>query len=376
MESAKRASEIHKKRTGRAYRITEETVINEQMYEEEDDAPRYRLAANLHLPNTLLQQRAQALMSIQMENRRLLGEAVNSTLQHNAQFGNQAQFVSPGMMSMPQSFQYTMPSPHIFHQSPQIPTFGQSPQTPMGYTQSPYPSSPDDMRHSYHQRSTSIAEVPQYRPSAHNSPIETHDRRMSIPPPSVHAPSNNTQDRVDSAVSSSGSSPTTPMARQQLDNSTYDPTYQSMGNMLGPLTTELPRETRQLLASGMWPSLDESTFDRMMQNPSDPSYQQPLLYNYRPNSSKGGNEPSAADGLSQTLSSTPPDSSLNATSNKQTYNYGYDASSSAFNFDNMDSFNAFSGGANSAQPTPAANDEWTSFLDNDMFGEGLYGTPV
>ena len=128
--------------------------------------------------------------------------------------------------------------------------------------------------------------------------------------------------------------------------------------MLGPLTTELPRETRQLLDSGLFPNVDSSTFDRMMQNPSDPVYQQPLLYSYRPNSSKGASSSSSV-GLEQTLSSTPPDANLNATSDKQTYNYGYDDSSMMLNFDSMESFNAFSSGANSARHTPAANEEWT-----------------
>ncbi|KAH7156853.1 hypothetical protein EDB81DRAFT_840834 [Dactylonectria macrodidyma] len=45
VQSARMASEIHKKRTGKAFRITEEIVIKEEMYEEEeDDFPRsYRL---------------------------------------------------------------------------------------------------------------------------------------------------------------------------------------------------------------------------------------------------------------------------------------------------------------------------------------------
>lgn len=37
IESARRASEIHKRRTGRALRVTEQDVANEEMYEEEDD---------------------------------------------------------------------------------------------------------------------------------------------------------------------------------------------------------------------------------------------------------------------------------------------------------------------------------------------------
>ena len=371
MESAKRASEIHKKRTGRYYRITEETVINEQMYEEEDDAPRYRLAANLHLPNTLLQQRAQALMSIQMENRRLLGQAVNSTLQHNAQFGNQSQFVSPGMMSMPQSgYQYPMSSPQMFNQSPQTPTFNHSPQTPMSYAHSPYSASNNSVKQNYHQRSASMAEPPQYRPSAHNSPVESQSRRTSMPPQILPSLSNES-DKVDSSTTAT---PDTPAAHQQPDHPSYDPSYQNIGNMLGPLTTELPMETRQLLGSGIWPNLDESTFDRMMQHPNDSAYQQPLLYSYRPNGSKGSKDAPASGGLDQTLTSTPPPSSLNSTSNEPSYGYGYtDDNPTFFNYDNMDGFHAFSSGASSVRQTPPANEEWASFLDNDMFGEAQYG---
>jgi len=39
LESARRASEIHKRRTGKALRVTEADVQNEEMYEEEDDLP-------------------------------------------------------------------------------------------------------------------------------------------------------------------------------------------------------------------------------------------------------------------------------------------------------------------------------------------------
>ncbi|KFY09260.1 hypothetical protein V492_05552 [Pseudogymnoascus sp. VKM F-4246] len=55
VESARRASEIHKRRTGRSLRVSEEDVINEEMYEEEeDDLPhQYRcLTAHLHNHST------------------------------------------------------------------------------------------------------------------------------------------------------------------------------------------------------------------------------------------------------------------------------------------------------------------------------------
>ena len=37
MESARKASEIHKKRTGKPLRITEDDVRNEEMYQEIDE---------------------------------------------------------------------------------------------------------------------------------------------------------------------------------------------------------------------------------------------------------------------------------------------------------------------------------------------------
>ncbi|KAM5351766.1 hypothetical protein ACJ41O_004489 [Fusarium nematophilum] len=50
VQSARMASEIHKKRTGKAFRITEEIVMKEEMYEEEDDDfPRSYRLLNSHM---------------------------------------------------------------------------------------------------------------------------------------------------------------------------------------------------------------------------------------------------------------------------------------------------------------------------------------
>ncbi|OBT53820.1 hypothetical protein VE04_05790 [Pseudogymnoascus sp. 24MN13] len=50
VESARRASEIHKRRTGRSLRVSEEDVINEEMYEEEeDDLPHHYRYHGAHL---------------------------------------------------------------------------------------------------------------------------------------------------------------------------------------------------------------------------------------------------------------------------------------------------------------------------------------
>jgi hypothetical protein len=62
MESARRASEIRKTRTGRALRVTEQDVINEEMYEEEDDrlSTQYqRLGTYLHTASFTFNKRPQ-----------------------------------------------------------------------------------------------------------------------------------------------------------------------------------------------------------------------------------------------------------------------------------------------------------------------------
>ncbi|KAJ9148487.1 hypothetical protein NKR23_g4800 [Pleurostoma richardsiae] len=50
VQSARMASEIHKKRTGKGFKISEEIVMKEEMYEEEeDDLPRHYRALTAHL---------------------------------------------------------------------------------------------------------------------------------------------------------------------------------------------------------------------------------------------------------------------------------------------------------------------------------------
>ncbi|RMD42366.1 hypothetical protein DV735_g2787, partial [Chaetothyriales sp. CBS 134920] len=66
VESARRASEIHKRRTGRSLRVTEEDVLNEEMYEEEDDRlPMHyqRLAAHLDIGSASFKARLAAYLT-------------------------------------------------------------------------------------------------------------------------------------------------------------------------------------------------------------------------------------------------------------------------------------------------------------------------
>jgi hypothetical protein len=69
VQSARMASEIHRKRTGKGFKISEEIVMKEEMYEEEDDdLPRhYRaLAAHLQTSSSEMNHRLSAYLSNQV----------------------------------------------------------------------------------------------------------------------------------------------------------------------------------------------------------------------------------------------------------------------------------------------------------------------
>ncbi|CEJ91867.1 Putative Pc18g03370 protein [[Torrubiella] hemipterigena] len=66
VQSARMASEIHKKRTGKSFRITEEIVIKEEMYEEEDDIylrSYRRLGSNMQTSSANMNSRAEAFIN-------------------------------------------------------------------------------------------------------------------------------------------------------------------------------------------------------------------------------------------------------------------------------------------------------------------------
>lgn len=93
VESARRASEIHKRRTGLSLRITEVGVINEEMYEEEDDhlsMRRRRLMAHLQTQNAEFDRRLALYLTHHVTIRSTIGQAVLECWQNN-------QFHSPNL---------------------------------------------------------------------------------------------------------------------------------------------------------------------------------------------------------------------------------------------------------------------------------------
>lgn len=249
VESARRASEIHKRRTGRSLKVTEQDVINEEMYEEEDDdlpAQYRRLTAHLQTGSADFNRRLSAYLTNHVAMRSAVEQAIaNSYAQEYSmpQYGNNTMF----------------PSPMLAHQGQQ--QMMQQPQSPTTYRQAPYPTPRPQQQQQVrpvplsHHRAASIA-----TPNAGNiqrSPIvpPSNDRRMSMP--TVRTSSN-------SPVETRSPLATTPKQRPSFPPGSFSqnniqqqkqfsmPQY-NMGSYnntnYGPLSTALPAESQMLLGS-------------------------------------------------------------------------------------------------------------------------------
>ncbi|KAK0290162.1 hypothetical protein LTR35_002104, partial [Friedmanniomyces endolithicus] len=359
VESARRASEIHKRRTGRSLRVTEQDVINEEMYEEEDDdlPMQYRrLTAHLQTQNADFSRRLQSYVINQMAMRQAVGNAAVDGMQmNNGQFQpGQFMNMNPGYMTQAQQQQQQSG----FQQGSMMPPQMYN-RTPSNYRQQPYPMPQPTMQPSYHShgRPLSVAtqqNAPQFKQqhsqSVQTSPVETKsavdDRRTSLPvypatPVSQQgqAPSPTHGSPTDSRASSSANTatpgaylkqstspqqaPTPPVPQQQQQQSrAYPPQHQDMLSSpfapafeqqltagLNPFTLTLPMEAQQMLAGSS--SLDPRM--SMMFSPQHYSYNP----NGKPRSNNGGGSQYAFDtsgGLNQTftMQAPPLDTSLSA----------------------------------------------------------------
>lgn len=129
VESANRASEVHKKRTGRRLRITEDAVAREEMYEEEDDdLPRHALRP-FNTSDPAASFRAYRALQYQMVARAQLANIQNANSNHSPSLPHG---YYPGSL-MPNAFSQNSGSPNGF----MPPTFTQSP-TQSNYSQHGY----------------------------------------------------------------------------------------------------------------------------------------------------------------------------------------------------------------------------------------------
>lgn len=94
VESARQASEIHKRRTGRSLRVTEQDVVNEEIYEEEDDdlPMQYRrLTAHLQTGSADFNRRLSAYLTNHVAMSSALDQAVSNS--YAQQYPNAPQLV-------------------------------------------------------------------------------------------------------------------------------------------------------------------------------------------------------------------------------------------------------------------------------------------
>lgn len=361
LESARRASEIHKKRTGRALRVTEQDVLNEEMYEEEDDDLPFayrRMTAHMQIDDPEFHRKFQAYMATQMESRRMLSQVAMNSRQQNPGLYGQGQGQGQGQVQGANPFMgansmMQMPGPN-WQQGGGMPPQMFNRASPVNSIQrpSPYPSSngtsQNNMRPASHGRSMSIANpqnikqeqrptpVPFTSRTASNSPVMARKESTSPSsshgkksPPLFHAGSKRKRDDdlISPTAQKDFASNNMPSSRRQSSpqhqrHYSYGGPYsagadgqnpqQVWSNPLAPFDPTLPANAQDILSDS--PALDFSDPTMaMMMPPSSSHYgtqqhphhqqQQPFSYSYNPNGSKPKSQQSNSNttGLNQTL---------------------------------------------------------------------------
>jgi hypothetical protein len=371
VESARRASEIHKRRTGRGFKITIEGVEKEEMYEEEDDLPSQYRHVSSHLYNgayssggPAFNDRVLNFLATNMEMRKMVANSMQAQDGQN----NSHQFTNTNMgiptpmpMPLPQS-QYMAP-PQQAHSA-------------VMYRQAPYPTPrppPQQAFHqSHHQRSASFA-TPAGQPAAvqHSPMVHAMDhRRMSMPAAIPSADGSPLQmNTPKSAPSVQSTPPQRPPAMSSRQPSSYGyvpqvlqpqqqqsmPAYDmnTLPNDYFPFTAQLPANAQGLLGSTLDPN-DPLTHMMMAGSGNLPT----SFYNFGPqpqaptSMSTGGQQTHPTlDGLGSTLAPSAFDMLA-----------GADQSQPSFF---SDAFTAESSGHATPAVTPGDNVQWGQFMNND-----------
>jgi hypothetical protein len=283
VESARRASEIHKLRTGRSLRVTEQDVINEEMYEEEDDdlPMQYRrLTAHLQTGSVDFNRRLAAYLTNQVAMRAAMDQMINNS--YAQQYPNAPQFAhnnGQSSFSPPQQ-------PAIMAQSPAS-----------MQRSAPYPSPHQAGFRNTHSRSYSVAtpnkldnngNAQSGTTSTYVNPLE---RRMSTPGARA---SPSLSGALKTEVSPDPDQRQTQSARPGMSNP-YPPLWWDMG----PLTSSLPPESQQMLG----PALDlQDPFNAMLMAGSENHTSSPYYpWGNVANPTKMGMNQSPAGGMFSTL---------------------------------------------------------------------------
>ncbi|KAK4696094.1 hypothetical protein P7C71_g1767, partial [Lecanoromycetidae sp. Uapishka_2] len=384
VESARRASEIHKRRTGRSLRVTEQDVVNEEMYEEEDDdlPMQYRrLTAHLQTGSADFNRRLSAYLTNHVAMRTALDQAITNS--YAQQYPNAPQFVHNQNM---------FPSPFIAQNVPQQPS-------PPSYGQ-PYPTpGTPGYRPGHQARSASVNQAPTaYFPTsvplpqspAHSLPqlSAEHRRTSASSKSSSHsphgAPATPTSLASRASLPQSSSTYTAKQENQPSQQmrapppqSTQPPQRPLMNSYssTSPLSTALPMESQMLLGSGLDPN-DPLTSIFMAGSECMP---QPYNYNTTPVSLQ---KPRSFDQSYNGMSATLAPSALDMSPRHQIYNSLPTTTSlppsSSPGFLNFDTISDFSKGhiygctssTGSGTVTPGGIDGgWDAFINDNSWVE-------
>ncbi|KAF4455138.1 hypothetical protein F53441_2458 [Fusarium austroafricanum] len=222
VQSARMASEIHKKRTGKAFRITEEIVMKEEMYEEEDDDfPRsYRLLRqNMETSNPAFNARVDAYLTNRMAMSQLITATENDWRNNEINMAFDKMFPQAQRQAQSMSHRWSTPGYSASHtrnsavSSPMDQHFDPNFQ-PVNYAQ----------QHRHDERSHSMSGM---------SPSESRNDAAMSPP---------------ALTPGSGSHPETPQSRCTSTFAHVNPPPMMEFNSDGSaFTAELPPEAKMLM---------------------------------------------------------------------------------------------------------------------------------
>jgi hypothetical protein len=326
--------------------VTEQDVINEEMYEEEDDdlPMQYRrLTAHLQTGNADFNRRLSAYLTNHVAMRSALEQSISNS--YAQQYPNAAQFANQQSM---------FPSPMLTHQSQQ--QMMQQPQSPSMYRQAPYPSprvQQQGFQPGAHNRSASIATPQELSASAHSPVINADTRRLSIPAvPATTGSPVQTRTLVSTASTTPQHKPSFPQGSfsQQYNQFPYDISF---NNFNYPFSIALPAESQGLLGSTL--NMDDPLSQRMMQGSTNlPGNFYDFSSQSLPQTTSIGKQQSypSLDGLSATLA--PP--AQDTQQRPQDYNT------------TQDFFNEALHGSSGGTPagTPGLTD-WQTFINTDQW---------
>jgi len=241
VQSARMASEIHKKRTGKAFRITEDIVRKEEMYEEEeDDMPRsFRmLSTHMQTDSPEFNARIEAWMTNRMAMSQYLQQANDEWNDNHINRLFAQSFPHAGQQAAQMTAQMNIGGPQAGYQSQ-----NQMPQSPASHVASPLsPSFPQQ----HADRNGSISAV------SHTNPLSP------------------------GSLAHDSSAPTTPGPR-------YQPVApQQPGEQQSAFTSELPAEMKLMMGlpdmstpqqnnvySQNWSNMDGDYYDNMASGDHD-----------------------------------------------------------------------------------------------------------